>query len=161
MVQAWIEGSFKTFDPYKTRYLFSSATVLAISSIVGGPHSSGDKGDFELATELLGKLGDAGNFTAMEFYQHIKAVRMDMASVSDMTSGHTQHTTAGASDSPSPVTIPSQGPQCVVPGMTFDDPSLEAFLLQHEPSLGHVDTVLEAGQLDGIYWPDAGVFEGL
>lgn len=162
IVEAWIEGSFKTFDPYKTRYLFSSATILAISSIVGGPHSLSDKGDFELSTELLAKLRDAGNFTAMEFYPHIQAIQKDMALLLDVmapTPGpmmDVDQTITSVSNSQSPAAVHSQGSWHPLPGMTFADPSLEAFLLQHEPSLGQVDTTLDSRELEGIYWPDVG-----
>lgn len=73
--ESWIDGSFKSFDYFYTRYLFSTATVLGISSHFGDPESVRDQEDFTLADELLKKLKDSGSLPAMEFHQHIEALK--------------------------------------------------------------------------------------
>ncbi|KAK7409283.1 hypothetical protein QQX98_008523 [Neonectria punicea] len=78
IVESWIEGSFRTFDYFNTQYLFSAATILAISSLVGGPQGSKDREDFDFAGQLLEKLRDSGSFAALEFCRHIEAMKTDI-----------------------------------------------------------------------------------
>ncbi|KAK2599835.1 hypothetical protein N8I77_011558 [Diaporthe amygdali] len=56
LTQSWMEGSFATFDCFFTHYLFSSATILAVSSLLGGEDSASDHDTFEQAAWLLKKL---------------------------------------------------------------------------------------------------------
>ncbi|EXL98001.1 hypothetical protein FOIG_09559 [Fusarium odoratissimum NRRL 54006] len=61
VVESLIEGTFKTFDYFNTRYLFSSATILAVSSLLEGPDSPEDGENFEFASQLIQNLRDSGN----------------------------------------------------------------------------------------------------
>ncbi|KAM0542667.1 hypothetical protein ACHAPJ_012699 [Fusarium lateritium] len=72
LLQFWANGNFPIFDYSYVRYLFSAATILAISSTLDREDAQSDKGKFDLATGFLQQLEQNGNPAAMEFYSHIK-----------------------------------------------------------------------------------------
>ncbi|KAK2469898.1 hypothetical protein H9L39_18713 [Fusarium oxysporum f. sp. albedinis] len=156
VVESWIEGSFRTFDFFNTRYLFSAATVLAISSLMGGPKSSEDRENFDFAGQLLEKLRDSGSFSAMEFCRHIEAMRKDIHGfLSEALSSPDNGVGTGVLASPEVSSLPdttAQPTHFMTSGMALAEPSLEAFL-QSEQSLPHVDFLLDNAQLGGLYWP--------
>ncbi|KAM0428491.1 hypothetical protein ACHAPT_006851 [Fusarium lateritium] len=153
IVECWIEGSFRTFDYFNTQYLFSAATILAISSLVSGPEGAKDREDFDFASQLLLKLRESGSFAAMEFCRHIEALKMDIQDFSSdgqplpggfqdsgSAEGLVQHTTTG------------QLAQFITSGMALAEPSLEAFL-HSEQSLPDLDFFLDDTELGSLYWP--------
>ncbi|PLB48786.1 hypothetical protein P170DRAFT_383081 [Aspergillus steynii IBT 23096] len=79
LAQSWIDGSFVTFDCFFTQYLFSSLTVLAISSLLYGSDSQDDRGLFEEATRLLLELKEAGNCVAQEYCHHVDVIETALA----------------------------------------------------------------------------------
>ncbi|KAF5532490.1 positive activator of transcription [Fusarium napiforme] len=76
LIDCWIDGSFATFDYFYTQYLFSSATVLAISSLIDGKECRSDKEQFESAAQFLHQLKENGNFAAEEFCRHVDAMKL-------------------------------------------------------------------------------------
>lgn len=159
----WIEGFFKTFDSFKTRYLFSCATVLAISGLVSGSDSGSDRADFDFAGELLERLRDSGSFTAMDFCLHIDAIRLEMADLA--LQGGSGSATADPDRldvSRDPGNTLQRAPDWLtgMHGMTAEaalaEPSLEAFLAQNEPTPGKMDEFLDDTQLEDLYWPAFG-----
>lgn len=156
VVESWIEGSFKTFDYFNTRYLFSAATVLAISSLLGGSNNSENREDFEFAGQLLEKLRDSGSFSATEFCRHIEAMRKDIQGfLSEELSSPDREVGTGSLAVPEVSSLPDntvQPTQFMTSGMALAEPSLEAFL-QSEQSLPHIDFLLDNAQLGGLYWP--------
>lgn len=92
LADSWITGFFPTFDYTYTQYLFSSATILAISSLLsaGGEATgtgttatatssgttSADSDDFESAIEILQQLEQNGSYTAAEFMRHAEATKL-------------------------------------------------------------------------------------
>lgn len=80
LMQSWIEGSFVTFDCFFTQYLFSSLTVLAVSSILNGKDSAADRSLFEGITHLLNQLKEAGSHVAHEYCHHVDAVTSALTS---------------------------------------------------------------------------------
>lgn len=74
LTQAWIDGSFVAFDCFFTQYLFSSLTVLAISSILDGKDDQAVRGSFEEASRLLNQLKDAGSHVVHEYCHHVNAI---------------------------------------------------------------------------------------
>ncbi|KAJ6178241.1 hypothetical protein N7519_008702, partial [Penicillium mononematosum] len=156
IVESWIEGNFGTFDYFNTQHLFSAATVLAISCLIGGPGSSKDREDFEFAGELLERLRDSGSFAAMEFCRHFDELKADIRS---FWSG--LPTTEAQSFEPnitSTTAYPNQAQPFLQPGnsmtsgMALAEPSVEAFL-QSEQSLAQLDVFWDHTGQAGLYWP--------
>ena len=83
VLDSWVEGSFRTFDFFRTQRMFSAATVLLVAGVLGGNESGRDLDDFELACHLLKKLSDAGSYTATELYPLLEALKTDVGSFSD------------------------------------------------------------------------------
>ncbi|KAJ3539319.1 hypothetical protein NM208_g5538 [Fusarium decemcellulare] len=157
IVECWIEGSFRTFDYFNTQFLFSAATVLAISSLVSGADSTKDREDFDFAGQLLAKLGDLGSFAAMEYCRHVEAMKADIqdrswGSVQLPGQNEAESEVVSASDELGQLEAANQPGQFMTSGMALAEPSIEAFL-QGEQSLAHVDVFLDNAQLEGLYWP--------
>ncbi|KAI5456786.1 fungal-specific transcription factor domain-containing protein [Mariannaea sp. PMI_226] len=156
IVESWIEGSFRTFDYFNTQYLFSAATILAISSLVGGSESSKDRESSDFAGQLLEKLRDSGSFSATEFCRHIDAMKTDIHGfLSDVQSSMENVVESDIAAAPEETSQPDttiQPPQFMTSGMALAEPSLEAFL-QNEQNLPQVDFFLDDAQLRGLYWP--------
>ena len=156
IVECWIEGTFGTFDYFTTQHLFSAATVLAISSLLGGPGSPKDHEDFEFAGELIEKLRDSGSFAAMEFSRHFEELRADIRSFWSGIPGREVQNIEPSITSPS--AYPSQMDPFLQPehlmtsGMALAEPSVEAFL-QSEQSLAQLDVFWDYAGRAGLYWP--------
>jgi hypothetical protein len=63
------------FDYFNAHYLFSSTTVLAISSIISPETASRDMEAFETASQVLRCMSGNGNFAATEFFQNLEEVK--------------------------------------------------------------------------------------
>ncbi|EKJ72020.1 hypothetical protein FPSE_07807 [Fusarium pseudograminearum CS3096] len=156
VIESWVEGSFRTFDYFNTRYLFSAATILAISSLMGDSESSADRESFDFAGQLLEKLRDSGSFSATEFCRHIEAMREDIHGyLSTELSSLDNEVAVGVLAAPEVSSLPDntvQFTQFMTSGMALAEPSLEAFL-QSEQSLPHVDFLLDNAHSGCLYWP--------
>jgi proline utilization trans-activator len=156
VVESWIEGSFKTFDYFNTRYLFSSATILAISSLLEGPDSSENRENFEFASQLIKKLQNAGSFSATKFCHHLEAINENIQGFSATAKSSPDYEVAPGC----PPTLEAsssqdnsiQPTQFMTSGMALAEPSLEAFL-QSEQDLPDIDFFLDNAQVGGLYWP--------
>jgi proline utilization trans-activator len=95
LTDAWLRGTFMTFDYFYTQYLFSAATVLAISSLFDDQDGRADRDSFDTAVQFVTQLRDSGNFAAAEFGQHMDAMTSLFASVQARTQSQ-------RSDAPSP-----------------------------------------------------------
>lgn len=73
LTQLWIEGALSTFGYFDAQYLFSSAVILAISSISDADGK--DKDRLESAAQLLQSMAESGNLSATEFCGHLDHVR--------------------------------------------------------------------------------------
>ena len=73
LTQLWIEGALSTLGYFDAQYLFSSAVILAISSVSDA--DSNDKDRLESAAQLLRSMADSGNPSATEFCGHLDQVR--------------------------------------------------------------------------------------
>lgn len=62
------------FDYFYTQYLFSAATILAISSLLDPNEHKSDGDQLKLVIGLLEQLRNIGNYAAAEFYQHCEAM---------------------------------------------------------------------------------------
>lgn len=156
IVECWLEGSFGTFDYFNTHHLFSAATVLAISSLIGGSGSSKDHDDFEFAGELIDKLRGSGSFAAMEFHRHFEELKSDIRSFwsglpsTDME--NTESNPANTAAYPGHLEPVLQTEQFMTSGMALAEPSVEAFL-QNEQCLPPLDIFWDHAEQAGLYWP--------
>ena len=76
--RSWADGSFPTFDYFHVQFLFSSATILAISALLKGTGWANDREDFLLACSFLHQLEQNGNLAAKEFSTHVDALKAMM-----------------------------------------------------------------------------------
>ncbi|KZL63284.1 c6 transcription factor, partial [Colletotrichum incanum] len=161
LTECWIDGSFATFDYFYTQYLFSAATVLAVSSLLNGKESHNDREQFEEAAQFLSQLKDNGNFAAEEFCQHIDAMKRTMAAAQARRGGYA---TAGDTSAVMPyaastftdaVTLgqPFQA-QNTTAGMALNEPSLQELLAQPILDLQFIDASIYNDGAQGLYWPD-------
>lgn len=151
IVESWIEGSFRTFDYFNTQHLFSAATILAISSLLGGPESLNDREAFDFAGQLLEKVRDSGSSAGAEFCRHIEAMRADIHSFSSSRDNATESDCIVVAERPGQPDVAVPPAQLMTSEMALAEPSLEAFL-QSEQSLSEVDFLLDDGQFGGLYW---------
>ncbi|CAM1501485.1 Fc.00g034690.m01.CDS01 [Cosmosporella sp. VM-42] len=158
LIECWIDGSFATFDYFYTQYLFSAATVLAVSSMLNGKDSRSDREQFESAAQFLSQLKFNGNFAAEEFCQHIDAMRTVMASAQArkgdlVLTGATSDLinvqslgTVGAG--------PTLTAETATAGMALSEPSLQELLAQPVLDLQFIDASMYHDGSQGLYWPD-------
>ncbi|KFY97034.1 hypothetical protein V498_02328 [Pseudogymnoascus sp. VKM F-4517 (FW-2822)] len=73
LTQLWIEGALSTFGYFDAHYLFSSAVILAISSVSDADNE--DKDRLDSAAQLLQSMANSGNLSATEFCGHLDQVR--------------------------------------------------------------------------------------
>lgn len=75
ILEKWMNCSLPVFGYFHSQYLFSSAMVLAVSSLIpmGSPS---DRHSFEMALKLLYSIAGNGNLTASEFYPHLNQIKI-------------------------------------------------------------------------------------
>lgn len=150
ITDAWIHGTFGTFDYFNTQYLFSAATILAISSLLRSPKSESDGENFSNAVELLRQLDQAGSFGAKEFCEHIDAMQQSMAAV---RTGDMQHVLPATLLEGGQSTIESGNGNRMTAGMALAEPSFQDFLAG--TTLGM--QMFDDSSFDGFhtpYWPE-------
>ncbi|KAL1651212.1 hypothetical protein SLS58_000550 [Diplodia intermedia] len=157
LTESWIDGAFATFGYFDTQYLFSAATILAISSFLNSKDAQSDGDHFETAAQFLGQLMQNGNFAAKEFCQHIDAMRRIMQEARGAEPYGADPSAAQASAAAGAV----QGEEfqytpgsMVTAGMALAEPSLQEFLSQPDIDLRFIDTSMYDGGLQSLYWPD-------
>ncbi|KAL6889963.1 fungal-specific transcription factor domain-containing protein [Trichoderma evansii] len=157
LTNLWISGTFMMFDYFYTQYLFTAATVLAISSLLDGKSGQADRECFETALQFLSQLKDNGNFVAAEFKQHMDAMTSLFASVE--TRMHGQR----ANGSPEPF-IDSAGMRKrdfasttaagdITADMVLSEPFFHDLLAQPMPDLEFINASLSLDSGEGLYWP--------
>ncbi|KAJ9644500.1 hypothetical protein H2199_003463 [Coniosporium tulheliwenetii] len=159
--QAWIDGSFATFSYFNTQYLFSAATILAISSLLNDRDSQNDGDDFEAAAQFLTQLEQNGNFAAKEFCRHIDAMRVSMKAISgrrDESSSDPRGVYPALTTPRMPGAIQEAGlpyiGSMVTAGMALAEPSLQELLSQPDFNLQFMDTPIYDDALQSLYWPE-------
>jgi hypothetical protein len=150
ITETWIRGTFATFDYFHTQYLFSAATVLAISSLLGSCKSEDDNYKFENAVDLLRQLDRSGSYVAKEFCEHIDAMQKSMTAARSGTSTETlsrpwQNTNQETAACPS---VPE-----LTAGMALAEPSLRDFLAVTDLDTQGFDDSLFDNTLS-LFWPD-------
>ena len=157
LTDTWIDGSFAIYDYTYTQYLFSAATILAISSISIGQNDDSDKDGFDSASQFLDQLKQNGNYAAREFCQHLQAIKLSLNTFRNPTNADTFN--AFALPFPQPPFTPSN----TTPGSTFQptmtaemalaEPSLQDFLTHSDFDPGFLDTQIQGDQFQGFYYP--------
>lgn len=159
LTESWINGSFATFDYTYTQYLFSAATILAVSSLSIGKDSEADHDSFTVACEWMQQLSQSGNFAATEFSQHLFAMKNDMASFSNrvgisadgMTAQSFPTSAFTGNTQPSPAAVSSLQPMTTE--MALAEPSLQEFLSRGDLDLSFLDTQMQDVQFQSLYFP--------
>jgi proline utilization trans-activator len=152
--EAWIEGAFAIFDYFHTQYLFSAATILAVSAFAGMGAESTDCDDFETACQILSQLGQSGNFGAREFCLHIDAMKHSMGA--SVPSAHeSQYDILVASSIPvtSQEGYDPQMSQGMTTGMALAEPTLQQLLAQPEPNF-HSNNPTDLDEIQTPFFPD-------
>ncbi|KAH6689747.1 fungal-specific transcription factor [Plectosphaerella plurivora] len=157
LTECWIDGSFATFDYFYTQYLFSSLTVLAVSSLLETNESRGDRESFEEAARFLEQLREAGNFAAHEFCHHVNAIKALLVTVHAKRTGGLDTPTYGPSDGMAfagpipPLAFPTR---TTTAGMALAEPSLQELLAQPALDLKFLEGSVYDDYSQGLYWPD-------
>jgi proline utilization trans-activator len=166
LMDSWVDGSFLTFDYFNTQYLFSVGNILAISTLLQGPSSAKDRDDFELASQLLVELKQNGNCTAVEFSQHLEAVKACMSGIAlPAAQGSVHPGQANDTNTNTPASgtsgldyqtanAPHAG-SFMTAGMALAQPSMQHFLSQTDPTCQQMDISILEHELDGFYWPES------
>lgn len=168
LIESWIDGSFYIFDYTYTQYLFSSAIILAVSSLSIGKANQDDKDGFDSACQCLDQLKRIGNFSAIEFCLHLEAVRLAMtaflsksgegelllsaeSTLPNLLSTSTVHP---PSFTPDAVATPQHGLQPTMTAeMALAEPLLQDFLTQADLDLNFLDTQMQDIQFQSLYIP--------
>lgn len=148
VTDSWVYGTFATFDYFHTQYLFSAATVLAISGLFGSSQSEMDKHKFENAVELLRQLDGSGSFVAKEFCAHVDAMQSSIAAIQQNSPSQ-----IGPEQEIDREAAPSSFEPGLTTGMALTDPSFRDFL--EETNLDNLafDNLL-FNDSEVLYWPD-------
>ncbi|KAF5025161.1 hypothetical protein F66182_2737 [Fusarium sp. NRRL 66182] len=153
LIECWIDGSFATFDYFYTQYLFTAATILAISSLIDSKECRSDKEQFESAAQFLAQLKENGNFSAEEFCRHIDATKVCMSAI---------QTRRGQFAIPDGSLLQLDGMDVgpaltgtnPTAGMALSEPSLQEILSQPVLDLQFIDASMYHDGSQGLYWPD-------
>ncbi|KAL4972769.1 fungal-specific transcription factor domain-containing protein [Aspergillus desertorum] len=146
LIESWTNGSFMVFDFFYTQYLFSAATVLAISTLLHGKDSRSDEEQFELAVGFLLQLRDNGNHAAAEFHKHIEAITELLRPTKirlGVLSGEDAATSQGSTYNPGGDAAITQLPSIstdMTAGTALLDPFLQELLEQAPPDLEFIDS---------------------
>ncbi|PVH68285.1 hypothetical protein DL98DRAFT_599667 [Cadophora sp. DSE1049] len=76
VTQSWIDSTLCNLGCFDSHFIFSSAMILAISSLLT-PKGS-DRLSFDTTSQILHNFADHGNLTAAEFLSHIELIRKSM-----------------------------------------------------------------------------------
>ncbi|EHK23137.1 uncharacterized protein TRIVIDRAFT_2224, partial [Trichoderma virens Gv29-8] len=157
LTDSWISGTFMMFDYFYTQYLFTAATVLAISSLLDAKDGQADRESFEMAVQFLSQLKGNGNFVAAEFKQHADAMAALFAPVE--TKMKAQHASASPEQVTHSVSVRRRGlgptavPGDITADMVLSEPFFHDLLSQPMPDLEFINASLSIDSAQGLYWP--------
>ncbi|KAJ5951671.1 uncharacterized protein N7479_010084 [Penicillium vulpinum] len=169
IVEEWTNGSLPIFGYFYAHYLFSSALIMVISSLIY-PENSNDFALFEAAFEILRAMSSHGNLAATEFYDNLESVKQCLDDIRGSGGGSFHSDVSRVVETfndPLSVIPPNQLglfgnttvsgiPEATVPSntandMTFLGESMEQFLAQ--PGLDF--DLLDPSLTDTVYsWPN-------
>jgi proline utilization trans-activator len=160
LIESWTNGSFMIFDYLDTQYMFSSATVLALSVIRDKSTSTSDRDQLECIGHFLSQLKDSGNYAAAEFHQHISAIT-SLVDAAETQFGFRQapaaenNAAAGVAAEPSAETYDnlqdfSNGSSALE--ISLEDPLFRDLLAQPATDLQFIDEASFTGAGLGLPW---------
>ncbi|KAI0543250.1 fungal-specific transcription factor [Xylaria digitata] len=153
--QSWIDGTFVTFDCFFTQYLFSSMTILAISSILDKQDSHADRDSFGEASRLLKELKGAGNCIAQEYCHHIEMIEAALSDhVKAMTAPQATSVLGPAAMSAPASSQNSQNPSTSVvsaASIPWTDSSLQMLLSQPPLDMQFLEDAVRDRHPQGLY----------
>lgn len=156
LTRAWIDGTFVTFDCFFTQHLFSSLTILAISSLLDGVGSRHDRDSYEEASHLLGQLKNAGNMVAQEYSRHVETMETTMQARMKVNPQSQSDAAAGPTTQVLDSEIGRNFADGVLPttDVPWPEPSLQELLSQPVLDLQFLEAAVRGEYSQGIYWPD-------
>lgn len=160
LTQSWIDGAFVIFDCFFTQYLFSSLTILAVSSLLDGDQRAADRESFDEAAALLRQLKDAGNYVAQEYCHHIEAMQAAIAEYECQLSGNVESvgiSLLAGSGQMMPAVDESMRSGLAGPAdMTWTEPSLQELLTQPALDMQSVEAAVGHGFPESPLWSGSG-----
>ncbi|KAL9616279.1 MAG: hypothetical protein Q9160_008841 [Pyrenula sp. 1 TL-2023] len=160
LIDAWINGSFPTFDYTLTQYLFSTCIVLAISSLSQAQWSNNESEDFEAAVQILDQLSQNGSQAASEFMRHVQALRSSMQA-QQLARGQTERTRTSirpqtASDAVNPSELEGLRMDAGMEntGFHLSEPLLQELLSFPHLDLDTLETPFSSDGFQSFFWPD-------
>lgn len=163
LIDAWINGSFPTFDYTLTQYLFSTCIILAISSLSQLQWPNAESEDFEAAIQILDQLSQNGSQAATEFMRHVGATKSLMeAQVSARNQAERDQTVVRpsvASHVPNDNDLAStrMDADANTTGLNLSEPSLQDLLSLPNLDLNILQTPFSNDGFQSFYWPDANI----
>ncbi|XHG03427.1 hypothetical protein AWENTII_006734 [Aspergillus wentii] len=130
---------------FYAHYLFSSALVLVISSQLTSIGAQTDIESLETALEILRRMSDYGNLSAMEFYENLERVRLALQNEGEKENVALP-VVSEANIPPMPV-----GDAGYTTEMAFLEPTMQDFLTQDDMELLNPGEMAIGEGLDG--WP--------
>ncbi len=163
LVDSWTNGTFMIFDYFYTQYLFSSATVLGVSTLLDSKERQSDEEQFEVAAGFLQQLRDSGNYAAAEFYQHLEAAialmdttKARLGVLEGAAAAIRQESMAGPGFNPSALEgASSTVTDFMTAGTALSEPLLQELLDQPLTDLQFIDSSMYLDDQQGFYWPSA------
>jgi hypothetical protein len=144
------------FDYFYTQYLFTAATILAISSLLNQSDSQSDRELFDTAVQFLSQLKENGNFVAAEFKQHVDAMKLFFTSEEDKLQRRRGDNTSMQFQNNGGITGGGSAsllaPQDIAADMVLSEPFFHDLLEQPIPDLDFIDASLTIDGTQGLYW---------
>ncbi|CZT50365.1 uncharacterized protein RSE6_11337 [Rhynchosporium secalis] len=78
IIHQWTGGALPIFGYFSVQYLFSSAMVLLMSSLISPDTATADMEAFEIASQILRCMAGDGNLTAAEFSKNLEEVKLSL-----------------------------------------------------------------------------------
>jgi hypothetical protein len=145
------------FDYCHAQYMFSTATILAISMLWDRSTSNLDRDRFECVADLLLQLKSAGNLPAAEFHRHISATTPLVVELETRLGD--VHRECGTCVPGSPVSWDAGIPAGEDLDLwhfsedTLSEPLFRDFLAQPEADLNFIDEAMLFNDGNALYWP--------
>jgi proline utilization trans-activator len=151
---SWIDGSLVAFDYCDTQYLFSTATVLAVSALWGRNQSCLDKDRFDCLASFLQQLRDNGNLPAEEFMKHITAIIPLVESVMQQRTSTDVTPAANPPGAQVPHNFDDQNNADILSasGDMLLDPFFQDLLAQPVADLHFIEEAMTFNEDNALYW---------
>ncbi|KAK7711657.1 hypothetical protein SLS63_012611 [Diaporthe eres] len=156
----WTNGSLMVFDYFDTQYMFSTATILAISVLWERNACSMDRDRLECVAQFLLQLKLNGNLAAAEFHQHVNAL-MPLLETRESESKNQERPQAipDVVGDPSFGVASAQGysnPRAATE-ITLTEPLFQDLLAQPATDLQFIDQASFMDVDPSLYWSNPGI----